>query len=299
MKPWETLARQTTRPGNDESKECTAGLIEIVRELIRLTETLPPYARSTHRLPAPARAVRELLHNARDPRSLLLEDLPRALGVDFKSTDCPSLFARRLRRSIRDVTRAFPDLLDEVEEQVRESFGMHERGRELREALRHRTLPLVQHAGNTKLRVFLKEAAQAPAPNGRDWREGLARSALGGKPPTHWRDQDAESFASQLRVLAAECDTLSELVAAAGGDAAATVASIGLLEPGTSERRAVVAVSREERVPVAQLMQKLQRAARRSGLDPRSQLMAFALAARDLLPTGVERDPDEVQHTAE
>ena len=292
------LARQTTCPGNDESKEYTAGLIEIVRELVRLTGTLPPYARSTQRLPASSRAVRELLHNARDPRSLLLEDLPRALGVDFKSTDGPTLFARRLRGSIRDLTRAFPDLLDEVEEQVRESFGMHERGRELREALRRRTLPLVQHAGNTKLRVFLKEAAQAPTQNDRDWREGLARSALGGKPPTHWRDQDAESFASQLRVLAAECDTLSELVAAAGGDAAATVASISLLEPGTSERRAVVAMSREERVPVAQLMQKLQRAAKRSGLDPRSQLMALALAARDLLPASVERDPEEVQHAA-
>ena len=278
------LARQTTRPDNDESNEYTAGLIEIVRELIRLTETLPPYARSTQRLPAPARAVRELLRNAKDPRSLLLEDLPRTLGVDFKSADGPSLFAHRLRGSIRDLTRAFPDLLDEVEELVRESFGMHERGRELREALRRRTSPLVQHAGNTQLRVFLKEVAQAPTPNGRDWREGLARGALGGKPPTHWRDEDAEAFASRLRVLAAECDTLSELVAAAGGDAAATVASIGLLEPGTSERRAVVAVSSEERAPVAELMRKLQRAAKRSGLDSRSQLMALALAARDLLP---------------
>ena len=293
------LARKTTRSGIERSNEYTTGLIEIVRQLVRLAETLPPYARSTHRLSARTRTVRDLLRTAKDPRSLLLEDLPRALNVDFDVADGPSLFAHRLRGSIRDLTRAFPNLLDTVEEQVRESFGMQERGRVMREALRHRALPLVEHAGDPKLRMFLKEAARAPGSNGRDWREGLARVALGGKPPTHWRDEDADALASQLRVLAAECDTLSELVAAAGGDAAATVASIGLLEPGTSERRAVVAVSREERAPVAELMRKLQRAAERSGLDPRSQLMALALAARDLLPTSDEIDTDEVQHAAE
>ena len=293
------LARKT-RTGSERSKDYTTGLIEIVRQLVRLAETLPPYARSTHRLSARTRAVRDLLRTAKDPRSLLLEDLPRALNVDFDVADGPSLFAHRLRGSIRDLTRAFPNLLDTVEEQVRESFGMQERGRVMREALRHRALPLVEHAGDPKLRMFLKEAARAPGPNGRDWREGLARVALGGKPPTHWRDEDADALASQLRVLAAECDTLSELVAAAGGDAAATVASIGLLEPGTGERRAVVAVSREERAPVAELMRKLQPAAKRSGLDPRSQLMALALAARDLLPaSGGELDTDEVQHAAE
>ena len=104
-----------------------------------------------------------------------------------------------------------------------------------------------------KLRVFLKEAAREVEANGRDWREALAGVAMGGKPPTHWRDEGAETFASQLRVLAAECDTLSELVAAAGGDSAVTVASIGLLEPGTSERRAVIALSNDERAPVADL----------------------------------------------
>lgn len=293
------LARKITRIDGERPKEHTAGLVEIVKQLVRLAETLPPYSRSTQRLSARARAVRELLRTAKDPRTLLLEDLPQALNVDFKVADGPALFARRLQGCIRDLTRAFPNLLDAAEEQVRDAFGMQEQGYELREALRHRALPLVEHAGSLKLRVFLKEAAQAPGSNGRDWREGLARAALGGKPPTHWRDEDAEAFPSQLRVLAAECDTLSELVAAAGGDAAATVASIGLLEPGTNERRAVVAVSREERAPVAELMRKLQRAAKRSGLDPRSQLMALALAARDLLPASGEVHTDEVQHAAE
>ena len=269
--------------------EHTEGLIAIVRQLVRLAERLPPYTQHTrHRIPARARAVRDLLRTAKDPRTLLLEDLPQALDVDFNSATGPSAFAQRLRGSIRDLTRAFPNLLDAVEEQVREAFGMTEQGRELREALRRRALPLLEHAGSPKLRVFLKEAAREIGANGRDWREALARVAVGGKPPTHWRDEDAEIFVSQLRVLATECDTLSELVAASGGDSAATVASIGLLEPGTSERRAVIALSSDERAPVADLTRTLQRAAQRSGLDSRSQLMALALAARELLPADGE-----------
>ena len=108
------------------------------------------------------------------------------------------------------------------------------------------------------------------------------------EPPSHWRDDDVDTCAIRLRALAAECDALSELVAAAGGDAAATVASIGLLEPGAGERRAVVACSGDEAEPVADLTRELQRAARSSGLDSRSQLMALALAARELLPTDAE-----------
>ena len=73
---------------------------------------------------------RDLLRTAKDPRTLLLEDLPQALDVDFNSASGPPAFARRLRSSIRDLTRAFPNLLDAVEEQVREAFGMTEQGRE-------------------------------------------------------------------------------------------------------------------------------------------------------------------------
>ena len=283
----EALSRQArvTGEGGESAAGYAESLVAIVRQLVRLAEGLPPYAQyARRRLSAPARVVRDLLRAAKDPRALLLEDLPQALDVDLDAVDGPQAFARALRGSIRDLTRAFPDLLDAVEEQVREAFGLEERGRDLHEALRRRTLPLLEHAGDPKLRLFLKEAAREVGANGRDWREALARTVAGGKPPTHWREEDADACATQLRALAMDCDALSELVVAVGGDAAATVASIGLLEPGTGERRVVVTCSGEERAPVADLTRKLQRAVQGSGLDPRSQLMALALAARDLLP---------------
>ena len=288
------LARVSGNGGRSAVEKNAKGLVAIVRILVRVAEGLPPYAQRTRRrLSAPARAVRDLLRTAKDPRTLLLEDLPRALEVDLESADGPPAFARALRDCMRDLMRAFPDLLDAVEEQIRKAFGMDERGRTLREALRNRALPLLEHASDPKLRIFLNEAAREATSNGNDWREALARAAVGGKPPAHWRDQDAETCMTRLRALAAGCDALGELVAVAGGDAAATVASIGLLEPGAGERRAVIACSGEERLPVANLRRKLQQAAQRSGLDARSQLMALALAARDLLPENGEIDAGE------
>ena len=58
-----------------------------------------------------------------------------------------------------------------------------------------------------------------------------------------------------------ECDALSQQAAATGGNAVTTVGNITLLEPGTGERRVVVACSDGEHPSVTNLMRKLQRAA--------------------------------------
>lgn len=55
----------------------------------------------------------------------------------------------------------------------------------------------------------------------------------------------------------------------------------------------MVACSGEERLPVTNLMRKLQQAAQRSGLDARSQLMTLALVVRDLLLEDDEPDAGE------
>ena len=287
----EVLSNEIGRPreDGDEPLGCEEQLIATVRQLVGLAQALPPYTQYTRSgLSAPVCAVRDLLRTARDPLALLWEDLPEALGVDVGGTDGPQAFAKALVGSLSELTSAFPKLLDTVEEEVRTAFGMNERGRDLQESLRLRALPLLKHAGDLRLRVFLREAAHEGTNNGHDWREALARTAAGGKPPNHWRDEDVDACATRLRALAAECAALSELVAAAGGDAAATVASIGLLEPGAGERRAVVACSGDEAKPVSDLTRKLRRTVRSSGLDSRSQLMALALAARELLPADAE-----------
>ena len=60
-----------------------------------------------------------------------------------------------------------------------------------------------------------------------------------------------------------------------------------------SERRTVIALSRDQHVPIAGLIRTLQRATERSGLGFRSQLTA--LAARDLSPAGGETGARQMQ----
>ena len=58
-----------------------------------------------------------------------------------------------------------------------------------------------------------------------------------------------------------ECDALSQQAAATGGNAVTTVGNIAFLEPGTGERRVVIACSDGEHPSVTNLMRKLQRTA--------------------------------------
>lgn len=73
------------------------------------------------------------------------------------------------------------------------------------------------------------------------------------------------------------------------------MSNLDMLEFGAGERRAVVACSGEECMPVASPTRKLQQAVQRSGLDARSQLTALALAARDLLQENGEAGAGEMQ----
>ena len=262
----------------------------MVRQLLRRVEALPPFTQATRRLPEETRAVRGLLRAATDPRALLLDDLPRALHVDLSTRNGPAAFAAALGKSANRLDRAFANLLGRIETQVRNAFGLTDRGERLRAALARRAAPLRECAGNPRLRLFLNEATRSHGGNGHDWREMLARAALDGKPPAHWRDEDEALCGARMRTLAAECDTLTELVAATGGDASATVATIALLEPGSAGRRAVVACPDTQRAPVAKLTRALRRAAQGSNLDDRSKLLALVLAARDLLPGGANPD---------
>jgi len=261
-------------------KQGAHGLLAIVKDLVRMAADLPPWTQRTRHLGDRARAARDLLLSATDPRTLLLEDLPCALEVDLNADKGTQNFAKALRAAVRELTRAFPNLLDDVEEHMREALGLKQRGLALQRALQKRARPLLGYASDPQLKVLLNEAARDAGLNGRDWREAVARAVAGGKPPSHWRDEELDAFAPRLRALVVELDTLSELAASAGGDAAATVVSIGVLEPGAGDRRTVIACSPAEQTPVAALAEKLRQTALQSGLAPRSQLMALALAAR-------------------
>ena len=136
---------------------------------------LEPFARKTMRLdPSEAAAVRDRLLAARDPRALLFEELPEAIGVKLADDgESAAEFASRLRESLRGLRRAYPDLLDGIERQLRHAFGLQGSALEARRKLAARAAPLIEYALDGQLGLFVREAAADHAD--RDWRETLGR----------------------------------------------------------------------------------------------------------------------------
>lgn len=260
-------------------------LLAIVRALIRLAAGLPAYARQTRRLDPRTCAVRDVLLSATDPKSLLFDELPSALGVDITRRGAPAEFARDLRQATIELARAYPTLLNGIEEAIRSCFGVASKGTSAREELRRRAAPLVPFATDPRLQVFVREAAK---PDERDWREILGRAAADGKPPAYWRDDDATALRLKLQAIALEFDRLEELVAAAGGTPAVVV-SVSVLEGGAGEQRSVISCPAEQDPGVEDLIARIDALLlERRVLDERGKLIALASVVRKLA-AGIEK----------
>lgn len=265
-----------------DGSDRTADLLPIVRNLVRIAARLPPYARRTRRLSGNARAVRQRLLDARDPRLLLLEELPEALGVRLDGEDGPGEFARLLGVAVRELTQALPDLLEEVERRVRHTFGFEERGAKLREALQAQVQPLVAHARLRKLQLFLGAAARADGRNLGEWRSTIALAIGEGLPPEHWNDDLADSLGPRLRALRLELDELAEVVRVDADDPTVAVGSLRVRLPGAGERRLAFPCLDGERASVESLLARWREAARAGAAPPRVQMQALALLANEL-----------------
>lgn len=275
----------------DSSTALTGELLPIVRNLVRVAAQLPPYARRTRRLSQDARAVRQRLLDARDPRQLLLEELPEALGVRLDKEGGPVEFARLLGGAVRELTQALPDLLEEVERRVRDTFGFEERGAELRKALKKQVQPLVAHARLRKLQLFLGAAARADGRNLGEWRSTIALAIGEGLPPEHWNDELADGLGQRLRALRFELDELAEIARVRGGDPAVAVGSLRVRVPGSGECRLAFSCPDGERGRVESLLERWREAARAGEAPPEVQMQALALLAHELGPRADEAAP--------
>ncbi len=274
-------AHQAGAAGDSEPAPA-ADLLPIVRNLVQVAAQLPPYVRRTRRLSGNARAVRQRLLDARDPRQLLLDELPEALGVRLDTADGPGEFARLLGAAVRELTQALPDLLEEVERRVRDAFGFEERGTELRKALQAQVRPLVAHARLQELQLFLGAASRADGGNLGEWRSAIALAIGEGLPPEHWDDDLADSLGRRLRTLRLELDDLVDVARAGGGDPAVAVGSIRVRTPGAEECRLAFPCPRGERARVESLLERWRAAALTGEASPQVQMQALALLAHEL-----------------
>ncbi len=279
--------------GEPGEQETMTRLLEVVKPMVLAAARLPAYARHTkHVDPPQAVEVRERLLRATDPYALLFEDLPAVLGVSLDSPEEASGYADLLRESLLGLQRAYPRLLDRIEEQLRVEFDLHGSSEEAKERLRTRAEPLVGYAADRTLNLFVREASRD---DDRDWREVLARVVNGGTPPSVWRDADAVNFQLRLREVASDFVRLEELVAEKLRTGTEQILRIGILNGQVREARELVAMT-PERAPVVTDLAKRVAALLEEGTGlgeegRRIRLAALTQAAmRDLRQEGEEKD---------
>lgn len=219
-------------------------LLSVVKGLVKQAAQTNSFTRKTRQLePEEALAVRDVLLAARSPKDLLFDELPTSLGLEIDSKDQVVEFADRLRDCLLAIHRAYPALLDRIEQAIRSAFDLPDGPAVAAVAgLKRRAKPLVDYALEGDLQVFVREAARLD--NQRDWREVLGRVGQGGMPPKAWSDIDEARFKIRLKRIAFAFERLEELVLEDQGrdDRAGPVFRIGVLDGAFDERRAVVSV---------------------------------------------------------
>lgn len=235
-----TFALRSFRPGKDEMRRIEAVcrefgiptdgnfgelLIRCAQHLVGRAVRLPRFARQTAQIGEPARRVRDALLTARDPRDLLLRDLPEA-------TD--------LRRAVEEVEGAFERMLASLEKAARDGFGGDDPGRRLAEVGR----TLAGRAPDLRLRLLLEAAVRADEAD--DWRRAIAPSLADGLPPERWTDDIAETAGVRLRIAGREAARLTGLGLGVPANGAPTAGAATLVRRWREAARDYPAAERRE-----------------------------------------------------
>lgn len=224
--------------GVPESAPHDERLLAVTRRLVGDAARLPPYARQTRRISDDARRVRDELLSARDPRDLILRDLPKALGLASPAGRRAggAEYAARLGTAVEEIGAAYPALLRRLEGELGRAVAAEtgpgaaptERARggaELPRRLRAEAARLREHATELTLGQFL-EAALRTDDDRADWREVLALPLGDGLPPDRWNDDRAERAEARIRLLAHEMARLRGLVDSRSAGAASSAAAV-------------------------------------------------------------------------
>ncbi len=292
------LAKSLTSAGRTLPKS----IVPVVRSLVRLVSELPHFGRNTHTVSLRAQRVREALLRAKEPGPLLFEELPAACDCQpftdvVVSTDEVQEFTHRLRSALRELEAAYPELLQRVDDMLREGFDASSKDPSFREELAARAHRLLPAATDTKLKGFLLRAMDDDL-NREEWLVSLG-TLLGKKPPESWYDQDIETAYLNAQLLTRRFRTLETLLEANAENlpTGTTLIRIAIAELGSPEREQMVSVRGSDQELVDKLeTQILDFVHGYRATLPRDAIVATLVrAARDLMDTTEAREAERTE----
>lgn len=270
-----------------------SGLVPIVRQLVRVARDLTDFARATKTVSPKAQAVREALLRAKEPAPLLFHDLPIACGREpFQAKGAPTerdveVFVEELRATVRELQRAYNDLLDTIEDAVRTGLSLPADPSTLRRELGGRAERMLPVAVDAQLKAFLIRAAEQDMRR-EEWLVSLG-TLLAGKPPDAWYDRDIDQMRLNLGLI---CRRFASLESMLLDRDAAQVASdpmllrVAVTQLGEAELERVVPLRPAQEAQIEAVRGQVLRALAQPGTAsvPREAIVAaLALVTRDMI----------------
>lgn len=270
----------------------TAGLVPLVRQLVRVVGELPLYSRITKAMSPKAHGVREVLLRAREPAPLVFRDLPAACGLTaFEANGKVAerdveQYVEELRTAMRELQFAYPNLLDGIEAGVQEAFALPQDRSAMRREVAARSEQLLPLAVDAQLKSFLLRAADADMPR-EEWIVSLG-TLFGGKPPESWHDRDSEQAQMTIRLLAQRFASLESMVVSLGGPKNANGAPmlrVTVTQPGYAEHERTVPLRPADDALVQAVCVQLRGVAESAAasLPREAVLAALGLVTRDII----------------
>ena len=195
------LLRQYLNALNQPTETENPNLLTVIKALMPFISGLPKYTLNTDTLSDNAKHLRAAVLNAREPDELIFKELPEALGFfafGIQTTDSNAAlkFSSTLQDTLSELGRAYENLLNSIEKQMKDAFVLAGDRDNFRKTLVHRAEPLREIVSDPQLKQFLIRICDEQL-DFSNWLEAIG-ATLAGKPPKSWFDRDTDIFQSNF-----------------------------------------------------------------------------------------------------
>lgn len=172
--------------------------LAVARALVKHVRDLPTWTLRTGRLSDIATRLRDRLKVADDPNRLLIDELPKAIGLEgteYTGSD----IAVRILGALAELQDAYPAMLAELEQRLLKELRVRGVGEASFEMLRRRAATVRSLTGNFRLDALATRLSNYSGSI--EELEGLA-SLAANKPAKDWVDRDVDAARIELAALA-------------------------------------------------------------------------------------------------